>query len=245
MRVATLISLLPLLASCSLLKQVTQREAAAPTSMAQAIEYNRTTQKFIDDISVTPEKTRVTFVAQVDPQADVSKGPSALSTSGERSAITTETVRSSAVDAGSLTGIQLKYAHLIGVEAQSLPALSLLLALEEWYGTPYLWGGSTRRGIDCSAFTQAMYRSVYGINLPRVSREQHKPTRRVSVPSLQEGDLVFFNTRGRGVSHVGIYMGNNKFAHASSEKGVIISDLYEPYYLKKYLGAGRWTANTN
>jgi lipoprotein Spr len=62
---------------------------------------------------------------------------------------------------------------------------------------------------------------------------------------LQEGDLVFFNTRGRGVTHVGIYMGNNKFAHASTARGVVISDLNEEYYRRRYLGAGRPSADFN
>jgi lipoprotein Spr len=130
------------------------------------------------------------------------------------------------------------------VGGQSLPALSILLALEEWYGTPYLWGGTTHRGIDCSAFTQAMYQSVYGVTLPRVSKEQHRVMERISLTDLREGDLVFFNTRGRGVSHVGMFLGNNKFAHASTERGVIITDLYEPYYIKRFLGAGRWKSAT-
>ncbi len=89
-----------------------------------------------------------------------------------------------------------------------------------------------------------MYQSVYGISLPRVSKEQHRVMQRISLTDLREGDLVFFNTRGRGVSHVGMFLGNNKFAHASTERGVVITDLYEPYYIKRFLGAGRWNPTT-
>ncbi len=240
MRQYFIISILPLLASCSLLRPTATNGKGQMLSMAQAIEQNRQPRKFLDDISVTPEKTRVTFVAQVEqPAASAKSGPSASSGSTESSSILSNVSRNRSVDPAKLTGIQLKYTKLLDVSPESLPSLSLLLAVEDWYGTPYLWGGSTFRGVDCSAFTQAVYQSVYGVTLPRVSRDQHKKTRRIGITQLQEGDLVFFNTIGRGVSHVGVYLGNNKFAHASSGKGVMVSDLYEDYYLKRYLGAGR------
>lgn len=83
-----------------------------------------------------------------------------------------------------------------------------------------------------------MFSSVYNIDLPRTAREQYDDVRRISATELQEGDLVFFNTRG-GVSHVGIYLRNNKFVHSSSSKGVTISDLYEPYYMSRFISGGR------
>ncbi|MFM7672872.1 MAG: C40 family peptidase [Bacteroidota bacterium] len=239
MRYTFLVISLFSLSSCSLIRQSAVKEGAGSLSMAQAIEYNRQPRKFLDDISVTPEKTRVTFVAQVD-QTENARGPYAGGLNSDNSSITGEANRAKNLDLSKLSGLQIKYAKLMDLEAGALPSLSILLALEEWYGTPYLWGGSTRRGVDCSAFTRAMYQSVYGITLPRVSRDQHRGTQRVQITNLQEGDLVFFNTRGSGVSHVGIYLGSNKFAHASSAKGVTISDLYEKYYIKRYLGAGRW-----
>ena len=79
---------------------------------------------------------------------------------------------------------------------------------------------------------------VYGLNVPRTAREQYRVSARVNRMDLQEGDLVFFNTRG-GVSHVGIYLGDGFFTHSSSSKGVTINNLDESYYSKKYIGAGR------
>ncbi len=240
MRFLSLFISLLTLSSCSLLRQPTARESSGTVSMAQAIEHNRQPRKFLDDISVTPEKTRVNFVAQVDPTYNTARGPYANPTEAANNAVVREASRTTMEDPAKLTGLQIKYTQLLGVASNNLPSLSLLLAIEEWYGTPYRWGGTTKGGIDCSAFTQAVYFSVYGILLPRVSRDQHRSTRRITLTDLQEGDLVFFNTRGRGVSHVGIYLGNNKFAHASSEGGVMVSDLYDRFYVKRFLGAGRW-----
>jgi lipoprotein Spr len=110
--------------------------------------------------------------------------------------------------------------------------------MEEWYSTKYKYGGSSKSGIDCSAFTSNLLSSVYGITLPRTAREQYRSSQHIKKAELHEGDLVFFNTR-RGVSHVGVYLANNKFIHASSSNGVMISDLEEEYFSRRYIGAGR------
>ena len=99
-----------------------------------------------------------------------------------------------------------------------------------WYALPF--GGETKKGIDCSAFVQVMYAGLFGIAVPRTAREQYNATRRISRTEMKEGDLLFFNTRG-GVSHVGIYLQNNKFVHAAASGGVMISDLYEDYWVQE------------
>ena len=96
----------------------------------------------------------------------------------------------------------------------------------------------TQRGVDCSAFTQNLDAAIFNIALPRTAKEQYDACQKISVTEAREGDLVFFNTKG-GVSHVGIYLQNNKFVHASSSGGVMISDLNEPYWKKRFLKAGR------
>lgn len=105
-------------------------------------------------------------------------------------------------------------------------------------GVKYKSGGTTAKGFDCSGFTSYVFKEL-GISLPRTSASQSKVGQKVDKADLIAGDLVFFNTSGKGVSHVGIYVGDGKFAHASSSKGVIISELDSSYYKTRYMGARR------
>lgn len=136
------------------------------------------------------------------------------------------------------TAIQLKYALLLDTEVESISNLSLFSDIDDWYGTPYRMGGTTKRGIDCSAFVQTLFATQYGVTLPRTAREQYAASRQISRTELKQGDLLFFNTRG-GVSHVGIYLQNNKFVHAASSGGVMVSDLFDNYWVKRFVGVGR------
>ena len=106
-------------------------------------------------------------------------------------------------------------------------------------GAPYRWGGSTVRGLDCSSFVKKIY-EFFDVSLPRTAKEQAHVGQRVSRDELKEGDLVFFNTR-RAYGHVGIYIGNNEFVHASAgrERRVRIDTLDKPYYDKRFIKAVR------
>ncbi|MCM1503888.1 MAG: C40 family peptidase [Muribaculum sp.] len=109
-----------------------------------------------------------------------------------------------------------------------------------WLGTPYRYGGKSRSGTDCSGMTMVVYRDALGIALPRSSREQQKFCKSIKKSALDAGDLIFFST-GRDksrVSHVGMYIGDNKFIHASGSRGVIVSDIGEKYYAKNYHSSG-------
>jgi lipoprotein Spr len=136
---------------------------------------------------------------------------------------------------------QFKYAILLDIPVEEIANNKLVQYIDSWYGTPYRYGGNDKNGIDCSAFVQTFMQYIYGIALARISAEQYKQSKRIHREDLEEGDLVFFVTRGRraGVSHVGIYLCNNKFVHASTSGGVMISSLDEPYYQSHYSGAGR------
>lgn len=117
--------------------------------------------------------------------------------------------------------------------------LMLYQFIETWIHTPYRFGGSSLSGTDCSGFVGQLYRTVYQSELPRMAAEQYRICpRKLSQEDLQEGDLVFFNTRG-GVSHVGVYLGNGYFTHSGIKEGVTISRLDEGYYHKRFLGGGR------
>jgi lipoprotein Spr len=137
------------------------------------------------------------------------------------------------------SAIQLKYAVLLDTEVEQLPSAVLLEQIDPWMGVPYRSGGSSRSGIDCSAFTMQVLDRCCGYKLPRTSRQQHAFCEPATLESLSSGDLLFYATRGRGVSHVGIYLGNGKFAHASVSNGVTVSDLSDPYYQKRFISAGR------
>ena len=116
--------------------------------------------------------------------------------------------------------------------------------ISEWIGTPYLFGGTTEKAIDCSAFVGTMYRTVAGVQLPRTAAEQFSIGKSVNRDDLKFGDIIFFHTRRRvAVSHVGIYLGENLFAHSSSRYGVTISSLESTYYNARLIGARRLTAS--
>jgi lipoprotein Spr len=143
----------------------------------------------------------------------------------------------------SASSIQLKFSILLNTEVEQVQNLALFSLIDEWYGTRYALGGSTKEGIDCSAFVQVLYSQLFQIAMPRTAREQYSDCRKISRTEVKQGDLLFFNTRG-GVSHVGIYLQNNKFVHAASSGGVMISDVYEDYWVKHFVGAGRYEKET-
>ncbi|AEY01042.1 NLP/P60 family lipoprotein [Oceanimonas sp. GK1] len=109
---------------------------------------------------------------------------------------------------------------------------------QRWRGVPYRFGGASEQGIDCSAFTQTLYQEAFGLELPRSTNEQVLLGREVERSELRPGDLVFFRT-GRSTRHNGVYIGNGKFAHASSSVGVTISSLDNVYWRSRYWQARR------
>ncbi|CCJ85217.1 Lipoprotein spr precursor [Cronobacter dublinensis 582] len=108
----------------------------------------------------------------------------------------------------------------------------------DWKGVRYRLGGSTKSGIDCSGFVQRTFREQFGLELPRSTYEQQEMGKSVDRTRLRTGDLVLFHAGSTG-RHVGIYIGNNQFVHASTRSGVMISNMDEPYWKKRYNEARR------
>lgn len=218
-RTITAFTLVLLIASyCPAAAQKGKRSSKAATEKAQP--------KFLDAIEVASSTETVTTTSKAtvpEPQFAVNK----------------ERIFSDNNAIESATEIQLKYSVLLDTEVEQIQNTALFSAIDEWFGTPYVLGGSTKDGIDCSAFVQVMYSKLFQISMPRTAKEQYKLTKPVSRAELREGDLIFFKTRGSSVSHVGIYLQNNKFVHAATSGGVMVSDLFEAYWIKHFMGVGR------
>lgn len=237
----TVIGLTTVFSSCTVFKTLDPQNSktipgtTAPSSIVVP-------NKFIETISITAvADPKQRTVKQEIPVLPTTKGPLMVVSTIKEENIPVQTISDRYNPSGveRADPVQFKYAILMNTEVETLPNKTLLDGVDNWYGVRYRSGGNDHKGIDCSGFTLAVYSAVYGITLPRVSREQYNNARKISTTELKEGDLVFFNTRGRGVSHVGIYLGNNFFIHASVSRGVMVSSLFEPYYLQRFVGAGR------
>jgi lipoprotein Spr len=131
---------------------------------------------------------------------------------------------------------------ILGFDIEQDDPHALYLECASWVGTPYRFGGTTRAGTDCSGLTTNIYRNVYGISLQRNSRKQYeKNCTHVSRKHLQPGDLVFFGSGGRAanINHTGIYLKSDRFLHASSSRGVMVSSLDDRYWKQRWVGGGR------
>ncbi|MCO4291375.1 NlpC/P60 family protein [Solitalea sp. MAHUQ-68] len=130
------------------------------------------------------------------------------------------------------------YAQELGVKERDLNNVLLFRFIDEWIGVPYRIGGNTKSGIDCSGFTNLLYKNVYHIVIPRTTGEIYKELDVKPYTSLKEGDVVFMNYDGKKNSHVGVYLKNGRFVHASTSKGVMISDFNQVWYQKAYSTGG-------
>lgn len=120
----------------------------------------------------------------------------------------------------------------------NLKSKQLYRFITDWTGVRYRLGGLDKNGIDCSGFALLLEKEIYGKTLPRISRDQANVIRSKSASSLQEGDLIFFSFGGNTVDHVGVYLNNGFFVHASTTRGVIVDDLTLPAYQKAMVKSG-------
>jgi len=216
-RFASVLILATLVQSCSLFKKVTY------TQRGQGNEV------FFDQVQVIINPTSAVKTNSIDPSIGL---------------IEDKEGATEGLFLGELKSIEyisptyFRYAILLDIEVEQLSNKKLVEYIHQWWAVPYRIGGSTMNGIDCSNFVKGLTNYTYGLELPRTSREQAAYCKEIQTEELKEGDLVFFNT-GRGISHVGMYMANNKFVHASTSMGVVISSLDEPYWKRRYVKSGR------
>ena len=124
------------------------------------------------------------------------------------------------------------------IQRSAVLAVNLTRNAMRFLGVRYVFGGTSTNGFDCSGYVQHVF-ALLGVHLPRTADEQYVLGKRVVGKAMAPGDLVFFQTYAAGASHVGIYLGNDRFVHASSSRGVTVSSLHERYWSVRYLGAKR------
>ena len=197
-----------------------------------------TSPNFINGISFTPDGILQNTESGGSKSIKVESAPVVVKQN--EASVITDAKSTSLIE--KLSNLQYKYAMMLDVDIESLQNLSLFGYIDNWFGTKYRLGGSTKNGIDCSALTSSLLLAVYGFAVPRTARQQYKATEHIKKSDLKEGDLVFFNTHG-GVSHVGLYLDNDFFVHASSSQGVTISCLDDDYYSKRFICGGRVEQN--
>jgi lipoprotein Spr len=196
--------------------------AVVPESEDETIE-------FLDNISVKPGRVYLRKASDALEAEPVSSSP-----------VRKDKMPDNLTDVEKANWLQLKYSIQMDIAVEEIQNIPLLQKIDEWWGTPYALGGNSKRGVDCSYFTLDVMNAIYNTNLKRTAAEQYEQSEKIDWSDLKEGDLIFFKTDGsRSISHVGIYLTNNKFAHASTSQGVTISDLSETYWQKRLYSLGR------
>ncbi len=222
-----------LLSSCSQWKSLTARDNSSVSSKPVTKKQQKD-PKFLD-ISVSPGQV-VTTKHPMSPTM-----PSVVKRKRERDIYnsTVKTVSNSG-DIEKADWLQLKYAIVLDATVETLTNVNLLKLIDDWFGTDYCIGGTSKNCIDCSGFSHVIMQEVYNVNVPRTAQEQYNESQKVKLEDLNEGDLVFFYTGGRDISHVGVYLQNNKFVHSATSGGVMVSDLNDSYWKPRFKGAGRY-----
>jgi lipoprotein Spr len=131
------------------------------------------------------------------------------------------------------------YSNLLGYNITYISNPRLYQSVSDWMGTPYKYSGDNKDGIDCSGLVCEVYKKCYNVNIDGSAKDIFNNSEQLKRSDLREGDLVFFKIRNNKISHIGIYLGQNKFVHSSTQKGVVVSDLDDPYYVKYFFKAGR------
>jgi len=131
-----------------------------------------------------------------------------------------------------------KYSAILGVNKSDIQNGRLYEFVDDWMGTPYRFGGQDKDGIDCSGLAQLLEAQVFNVTIPRSTGQQINVIKRKYEEELVEGDLLFFDYDGKKFSHVGVYLQNGYYVHASSTRGVTITQLHDPYTYKYFSRCG-------
>lgn len=131
------------------------------------------------------------------------------------------------------------FSQIMGVAVNATTSSKMYQFVYDWIGTPYRLGGNSKKGIDCSKFAATLYDQVFNTSIGYNSRNIYSNVDKVNKGDLKAGDFVFFKIRSKNITHVGVYIGDNKFAHASTSRGVMISNLDEAYWKRYYFNGGR------
>jgi cell wall-associated NlpC family hydrolase len=216
-------------AKAAQLKAKPKRNLPAVVAVPETNNESNETIEFLDNISVKPGRIYLKKASDALEAEPVLAKPELA-----------DRMPDNLTDVEKSNWLQLKYSIQMDIAVEEINNIPLLQKIDEWWGTPYVLGGSSKRGVDCSYFTLDVMNAIYNTNLKRTAAEQYTQSEKIDWSDLKEGDLIFFKTDGsRSISHVGIYMTNNKFAHASTSQGVTISDLSEPYWQKRLYSLGR------
>ena len=224
-----LFGLLILLASCSTLKNLSFPLNKGKQVVVSVTKKTPRTMEFLEDISVTPGKITINNASN----AVETEKPTVINKNYEMMPVNLSDIEKA-------NWLQIKYSLKMDIAVEEIKNIPLLQKIDEWWGTPYVLGGNSKNGVDCSYFTLDVMRDIYKVNLKRTAAEQYEQSVKIEWNNLKEGDLIFFKTEGRRrISHVGIYLANNKFAHASTSQGVTIGDLTDPYWQRRLYSLGR------
>ena len=131
------------------------------------------------------------------------------------------------------------YSNMLGYNITYIINPRLYQNIGEWLGTPYKYSGSKKAGVDCSGLVSVLYKECYNMELEGCASDLFKKSEPIKRSELREGDLVFFKIKKKRISHVGIYLEQNRFVHTSLQNGVIVSNLEDPYYKKYFFKGGR------
>lgn len=149
------------------------------------------------------------------------------------------TIKTSETSTKTSSSIKKKYAEKLGISESDIKNEKLYQFIDDWHGVKYKYGGKDKSGIDCSGLTATLYSVVYKKTISSNTKDLVNEVKKIKESDLKEGDLIFFNTNGKSISHVGVYLQNHKFVHASTKKGVMVSDMNEPYFKQTYVSSGR------